>query len=94
VKPLLQRLFLVTVLAGGRPLLFHGVTGPAEPVGDVLAEIRDMACPVIFPVALFAIAFHVTLVRPVGEYDAVLELEYRRAIFSKSCCRHEKDYRD
>jgi hypothetical protein len=63
-------------------------------VGDILAKIRDMACPVIFPVALLAVAFHVALMRPVRECDAVFELEYRRAIICKSCRRHEEYYRD
>jgi len=63
-------------------------------MGDVLAKIRDMPRTDLFPVTLLAIAFHVALMRPVRECDAIFELEYRRAIICKSCRRHEEYYRD
>ena len=86
-----QRLFLVAVLAGRRPLLFHGVACPAQPVGDILAEIGDVPRSDLFPVALFAIAFQIALVRPVRKGDAVFELEDCRAIICKRGCCCEKD---
>jgi len=79
----ISALFLVAVLAGGRALLLHGVARFAHPVRNVLAEIRYMPCPVIFPVALFAFTLHVTLVRPVRECDTIFEVEDRRTIFCK-----------
>jgi hypothetical protein len=87
-------LFLMTVLAGGRTSLFHGVTRPAHPMGDILAEIRDASCSDVFPVTVLAIAFQVFLVRPVREGDAVFELEYIRTIFCKSRCCEKKNCRN
>jgi hypothetical protein len=86
-------LFLVAILAGGRSRLFHGVAGPAEPVGDILAEIRDMTVSDLFLVALLAFTFHVTLVGTVGERNAVLEREDCGAVISEGCNGSEKNCR-
>ena len=76
----------MTVPAGGGSGLSYGMTRPAHPVGYVLAEIRYLSN--LFSMALFAVAFHVSLVRPVGKGDAIFKVENRRTFISKRhCCR-------
>jgi hypothetical protein len=82
--------FSMTVLAGHRTGLFHGVTCSAHPVGSILAETRDMPSPDLFPVTLLAIAFIVALVCPMRKCDSVLQLENFRAILGESGCSQEK----
>jgi hypothetical protein len=84
----------MTFLAGGRAGLFHGVAGPAHPVGAIFAETWDMPGSDLFPVALLAIAFVVVLVRPVRKGDTIFQLENVRTVFSSKCgyC-DEKDCR-
>lgn len=74
----------MAVLAGCRAFHFHGVACFAHPVGDILAEIRNMAGADLFPVAVLAIAFQVILVSPVGEGDAILEFENLCTVIGKS----------
>jgi hypothetical protein len=76
-------LSLVTVLAGGRSGLFHGMTRSAHPVCDILAKVGYMPRTELFSVTLLTIAFQVALMRPVWKCDAIFELEDRRAIFCK-----------
>jgi hypothetical protein len=74
----------MTVLAGGRSGLFHGMTRFAHPVGHILAKVGYMPRTDLFSVTLLALAFHITLVCPVWKRDAIFKLEDRRAIFCKS----------
>jgi hypothetical protein len=62
----------MTVSTGGRPGLFHGVTRPAHPVGNILAKVWYAPRSDLFLVAVPAFAFQKFLVCPVREGDPIL----------------------
>jgi hypothetical protein len=74
----------MTILAGGWPGLFHGMTRSAHPVGHILAKVGYMPRTDLFSVTLLAIAFQVALMLTVWEFDAIFKLEDCRTIFCKS----------